>query len=42
VSSRVKLLSVGFKLFQGVLELFRRHFVNWVIRFLGGEKGEHV
>jgi hypothetical protein len=25
----VKRLRVGFKLFQGVLEVFRRHFVNW-------------
>jgi hypothetical protein len=31
--SRVKWLRVGFKLFQGVLEVFRRHFVNWAIRF---------
>jgi hypothetical protein len=30
VPSRVKRLRVGFKLFQGVLEVFRRHFVNWV------------
>jgi hypothetical protein len=29
VPSRVKRLRVGFKLFQGVLEVFRRHFVNW-------------
>jgi hypothetical protein len=29
VPSRVKQLRVGFKLFQGVLEVFRRHFVNW-------------
>jgi hypothetical protein len=30
VPSRVKRLRVGFKLFQGVLGVFRRHFVNWV------------
>jgi hypothetical protein len=30
VPSHVKRLRVGFKLFQGVLEVFRRHFVNWV------------
>jgi hypothetical protein len=29
VLSRVNRLRVGFKLFQGVLEVFRRHFVNW-------------
>jgi hypothetical protein len=29
VPSRVKQLRVGFKLFQGVLEVFRRHFVKW-------------
>ena len=29
VASRVKRLRVGFKLFQGVLVVFRRHFVNW-------------
>jgi hypothetical protein len=29
VPSRVKQLRVGFKLFQGVLEVFWRHFVNW-------------
>jgi hypothetical protein len=33
MSSRVKRLRVGFKLFQGVLGVFRRHFVNWAIRF---------
>jgi hypothetical protein len=33
MSSRVKRLRVGFKLFQGVLGVFRRHFVNWTIRF---------
>jgi hypothetical protein len=30
VPSRVKPLRVGFKLFQGVLGVFWRHFVNWV------------
>jgi hypothetical protein len=30
VPSRVKRLRVGFKLFHGVLEVSRRHFVNWV------------
>jgi hypothetical protein len=30
VPSRVKRLRVGFKLFQGVLGVFRRHFVIWV------------
>jgi hypothetical protein len=30
VPSRVKRLRVGFKFFQGVLEVFRHHFVNWV------------
>jgi hypothetical protein len=30
VPSHVKRLRVGFKFFQGVLEIFRRHFVNWV------------
>jgi hypothetical protein len=29
VPSRVKRLRAGFKVFQGVLEVFRRHFVNW-------------
>jgi hypothetical protein len=29
VPSRVKRLRVGFKLFQDVLEVFWRHFVNW-------------
>jgi hypothetical protein len=29
VPSRVKRLSVGFKLFHGVLGVFWRHFVNW-------------
>jgi hypothetical protein len=29
VPSRVKRLRVGFKLFQGILEVFWRHFVNW-------------
>jgi hypothetical protein len=33
VSSHVKRLRVGFKLFQGVLEVFRRHFVNWALWF---------
>ena len=33
VPSRVKRLRVGFKLFQGVLGVFGRHFVNWAIRF---------
>jgi hypothetical protein len=28
VPSRVKRLRVGFKLFQGVLKVFWRHFVN--------------
>jgi hypothetical protein len=27
--SRVKRLRVGFNLFQGILEVFWRHFVNW-------------
>jgi hypothetical protein len=27
--SRVKRLRDGFKLFQGVVEVFWRHFVNW-------------
>jgi hypothetical protein len=26
-------IKVGFKLFQGVLGVFGRHFVNWAIRF---------
>jgi hypothetical protein len=30
VPSRVKRLRVGFKLLQGVLEVFWRHFDNWV------------
>jgi hypothetical protein len=30
VPSHVKRLRVGFNLFQGVLEVFWRHFVNWV------------
>jgi hypothetical protein len=29
VPSRVERLRVGFKLLQGVLEVFWRHFVNW-------------
>jgi hypothetical protein len=29
VPNRVKRLRVGFKLFQDVLEVFWRHFVNW-------------
>jgi hypothetical protein len=29
VPSRVKRLWVGFKLFQGVLEVLWRHIVNW-------------
>jgi hypothetical protein len=29
----VKRLRVGFKLFQGVLEVFGHHFVNWAIWF---------
>jgi hypothetical protein len=29
VPSRVKRLRVGFKLFQGVLGVFWRHFVHW-------------
>jgi hypothetical protein len=29
VPSHVKRLRVGFKLFQGVPEVFWRHFVNW-------------
>jgi hypothetical protein len=28
--SRVKLLGVGFNFLQGILEVFWRHFVNWV------------
>jgi hypothetical protein len=31
--SHVKWLRVGLKLFQGVLGVFGRHFVNWAIRF---------
>jgi hypothetical protein len=38
VSSRVKRLRVGFKLFQGVLEVFWRHFVNWPSGFKFGIK----
>jgi hypothetical protein len=30
VPSRVKRLRGGFKIFQGVLGVLRRHFVNWV------------
>jgi hypothetical protein len=33
VPSRVKRLWVWFKLLQGVLEVFWRHFVNWAIWF---------
>jgi hypothetical protein len=33
VSSCVKRLRVGFKLFQGVLGVFRRHFVDWALWF---------
>jgi hypothetical protein len=40
--SHVKWLRVGFKLFQGVLGVFGRHFVNWAIRFWGWDQGEHV
>jgi hypothetical protein len=29
VPSHVKRLRIGFKLFQGVLGVFWRHFVNW-------------
>jgi hypothetical protein len=29
VPSHVKRLRVGFKFFQGVLEVFWHHFVNW-------------
>jgi hypothetical protein len=42
VSSRVKRLRVGFKFVQGVLGVFRRHFVNWALWFCGLEKCEHV
>jgi hypothetical protein len=42
MSSRVKRLRVGFKFFQGVLGVFRRHFVNWALWFWGLEKCEHV
>jgi hypothetical protein len=34
----VKRLRVGFKLFQGVLEVFWRHFVNWAKWFEFGIK----
>jgi hypothetical protein len=33
VPSHVKRLRVGFKFFQGVLEVFRHHFVIWAPRF---------
>jgi hypothetical protein len=33
VPSHVKRLRVGFKFFQGVIEAFRHHFVNWAIWF---------
>jgi hypothetical protein len=33
VSSHVKRLRVGFKFFQGVLGVFRRHFVIWALWF---------
>jgi hypothetical protein len=33
VSSHVKRLRLGFKFFQGVLGVFRRHFVNWALCF---------
>jgi hypothetical protein len=42
VPSHVKRLRVGFKLFQGVLGVFRRHFVNWVKWFWSLNEGEHV
>jgi hypothetical protein len=42
VSSHVKRLRVGFKFFQGVLGVFRRHFVDWDLWFWGLEKCEHV
>jgi hypothetical protein len=42
VPSRVKQLKVGFKLFQGFLEVFRRHFVNLAKWFYVWDQGEHV
>jgi hypothetical protein len=33
VPSRVNPIRVEFKFFQGVLGVFRRHFVNWAIWF---------
>jgi hypothetical protein len=39
VPSRVKRLRVGFKLFQGVLEVFWRHFVNWACWGPSGSEG---
>jgi hypothetical protein len=33
VPSRAKRRRVGFKSFQGILEVFWRHFVNWVKLF---------
>jgi hypothetical protein len=38
VPSRVKRLRVGFKLFQGALEVFWCHFVNWAKWFKFGIK----